>query len=320
MKKYQKFVNENVKEPMDFNYIMEYVFKELNTDEIVKLKNEIENNINIEESLNENLFSNIKNKLNRWFDDKMMSILINKKKNFYVNLVGQLQKYDLTTLDDVNKAYPRFSELVSIYLAGGMDKAADVGKGWREIVEYIFEIENPGKKRNLENISISYKNETYEVSPSYVINDYHLTEALEKGKSYIKKNYDSPAIFNPVRKEIDRTKNVEFSKAMKKFKSGEYNEDDDFSEISKTFSETIEPEDEKIVVITDAIFFGVNEYTSAGTFGELQQSSFQRIPIFAWFEEGWDIHGHSPWTIPHISKIMRSEDDVRKFVKTMINF
>lgn len=320
MKNYNEFVNENLKSPRDIDDIMSYIDSNIDSKDIPSLINEIEELSEVSESLNENIFSTLRDKLSRWFDDKMMTRFINKKSQFYTDLIGKLSKYDLTTLEDVKAAYPRFMDLNSIYLAGGMDKAADVGKGWRDVVEYIFEVENPGKKRGLEEITINYKGETYNVSPSYVIDDYHLDEAIQQGLSYIKNNYDAPAIFNPVRKEMDRTKNPTFAKAMGKFKSGEYESDEDFSDISKTFAETIELDDEKIVVLSDALFYGVNEYSSAGTFGELQQSSYQRIPIFAWYEEGWEIHGHSPWTIPHITKIMRSEEDVRTFIKTMIEY
>jgi hypothetical protein len=318
IKRYDNFLNES-RNNFDLDEIMRYVHNNLSGKEIKALNKEIEQGL-ISESLNENKFRDLLDRFGRWFDDLMMRRFINKKKDFYLNLVGKLEKYNLETLADVKREYPRFKELLSIYLAGGMDKAADVGKGWRDVVEYIFEIEHPGKKRGLEDISLTYDGKTYDVSPSYVIDDYHLAEALELGLSYIKENYDAPAIFNPVRKEMDRTKNPDFAAAMSKFKSGDYTENDDFAEISRVFSETIEPDDEKIVALCDAIFYGANEYTNAGTFGELQQSSFQRIPIFAWYEEGWDIHGHSPWSIPHITKIMRSENEVRTFVKTMINY
>jgi hypothetical protein len=320
MKKYNQFVNENIQSPQDMEEILSYVHDNISSEDIPALISELENLSEMSESINENWFTNIKNRLNRWIDDKLMNRFINKKAKFYVDLASKLKKYDLTTLEDVKQAYPRFNELVSIYLAGGMDKAADVGKGWREVVEWIFEVENQGISHNLEPITISYKGETVELSPAYVVDDYHLDEAIKGGKKYIKENYDLPAIFNPVRKEVDRTKNPEFGAAMGRFKAGEYADDDDFAGISKIFSETIEKDDEKIVVLSDAIFYGANEYSSAGTFGELQQSSFQQIPIFAWYEEGWDIHGHSPWTIPHITKILRTEDDVRTFVNTMINY
>ena len=319
IKKFNQFVNENISTNNDLEEIMSYVHDNISSKDIPSLLNQIEEIEKIDESINEGIFSDIKDRLVRWFDDKMMRRFVNKKKDFYSQLCDKLKKYDLTTLEDVKEAYPRFQELTSIYLAGGMDKATDVGAGWRNIVEYIFEIENPGRKTGLEPIKIDYKGETYEVSPSYVIDDYHLTEAIEKGKSYLKKNYDTPAIFNPVRKEVDRTKNIEFAKSMTKFKSGDYGKEDPFKDISKTFSETIEPEDEKIVIISDAIFYGEDGFGSAGTFGELQQASFQQTPVFAWYKD-WDIHGHSPWTIPHVTKIMRTEDDVRKFIKTMINY
>jgi hypothetical protein len=309
---------DNINSDNDMNNILEYVYKNIESKNIPGLINTIRK-INTDEVMQEAVFSNIKDKLTRYFDAKFMSYFIDKEKIFYTNLIGKLNKFDLTTIDDVAKVYPDF-KMDAIYLAGGMDKAADIGAGWRNIVEYIFEVEHPGTKHDLEPVKLQYKGEDYEVDPSYIVEDYRLDLAIKGGKSYIKKNYDLPVIFNPVRKEVDRTKNPEFAAHMAKFKNGDFEQNDDFKEISKTFSESIEPDDEKILLLVDVVFFGVNEYPSAGTFGELQQASFLRKPIFAWYENNWKIEGHSPWTIPHLTKIMRSEDDVRMMVKTMINY
>jgi hypothetical protein len=320
LKSFEKFTKTNTSiSSNDMDNVLEYVYRNINSREIPNLISTIKKIKVKEYELSEAIYADVRNTLTKWFDDKFMTYFINKKKEFYTELIGKLNKFDLTTLNDVNRAYPKF-KLDAIYLAGGMDKAADVGAGWRNIVEYIFEMEHEGTKRGLEPVKLQYKGEDYEIDPSYIVDDYRLDLAIKSGKPYIKENYDLPAIFNPVRKEVDRTKNPEFAKNMAIFKSGTYAPDDDFKEISKTMSQSIEPEDEKILLLVDAIFYGVNEYSSAGTFGEMQQASFLRKPIFAWYENGWKIEGHSPWTVPHITKIMRSEDDVRLFINTMINF
>jgi len=43
-------------------------------------------------------------------------------------------------------------------------------------------------------------------------------------------------------------------------------------------------------------------------------------PLFAWYIDEWEISGHSPWNLPHMSKIMRTDEDMKLFVKTMVNY
>ena len=205
-----------------------------------------------------------------------------------------------------------------------MDKAKDVGAGWRGQVEYEFEVVNGGSGSDMDTVTIPYGDKPIRVTPSYVVDGINLARFLEEGgNKFILKYYDTPAILNPVRKEVDRTKNQEFADEMGKYKRGEYEQSKDprsFDKMNKVFSETIEPEDEHIVRLCDVVFYGANEVSSGGTFAELQQVSFHRKPIFAWYIDGWKISGHSPWNVPHITKMMRSDDDMKLFVKTMINY
>lgn len=322
IKNWKQF-NESYVEPQDqkdLEAILNYIAQNISSSEIPALKKDLKPLLT--ESLNEGFFSDMKDKLIKWFDEKIMNYIVNKKKRFYTELIGKLDLFDLTTLDDIKKNFRAF-ELNSIYLAGGMDKAKDVGAGWRARVEYEFEVNNPGTPyEEMENINIPYHGKNILVKP-YVVDGEHLAEFVESGNDYTLKYYDRPAILNPVRKEMDRTKNPNFGKEMGKFKSGEYDDTTNprqFDEISKIFSGTIEPEDELIVNKCDAVFVGFNEATSGGTFGELQQTSFLTKPIFAWYIDGWRISGHSPWNLPHVSKIMRTDEDMKLFVKTMVNF
>lgn len=275
-----------------------------------------------ESVLNENIFKKAYDRLVKWFDEKILNYIVNKKAKFYTELVGKLDLFDLTSLTDIEENFPAF-KLDSIYLAGGMDKAKDVGAGWRALVEYEFEINNPGKKSPMDEIVIPVPGDSITVKPAYIIDNENMNKFIEGGNSFVKKYYDTPAILNPVRKEVDRTKNPEFAEEMRKFKSGEYEDTTnprEFDQISTIFSKTIEPEDELIVNKCDAVFVGFNEATSGGTFGELQQTSFLKKPIFAWYIDDWKISGHSPWNLPHVSKIMRTDEDMKTFVKTMVNY
>jgi hypothetical protein len=276
----------------------------------------------LESTLNEGFFSDLKDKLVKWFDEKIMNYIVGKKARFYTDLVGKLDLFNLTDLSDIDKHYRNF-KLDSIYLAGGMDKAKDVGAGWRAQVEYEFEVVHPGNTSDMPEISIPYFGKNVMVKPAYIIDGIYMDKFIEEGNDYVLKYYDTPAILNPVRKEVDRTKNVKFADEMGRFKRGEYEDTTDprtFDEISAIFSKTIEPDDEYIVNLCDVIFAGFNESTSGGSFGELQQASFLNKPIFAWYIDGWKISGHSPWNLPHVSKIMRTEEDMKTFVKTMVDY
>lgn len=312
--------NENYNDS-DLDKIMEFVAENIPSSEIPKLISELSP---LQEShLNENIFRSLKDILIKWFDTKIMNYIVNKKANFYTELIGKLDIFNLSDLSDIRDNFRNFN-LRSIYLAGGMDKAKDVGAGWRAKLEYEFEVMNPGIKSDMDNIIIPHNGDNIIIKPAYTIDGINLDRFIkEGGNKFVVKYYDTPAILNPVRKEVDRTKNKKFADEMGKFKRGEYEDTNDprqFDEISKIFSNSIELDDELIVNMCDAIFYGVNEFSSGGTFGELQQASFLNKPIFAWYIDGWKISGHSPWNIPHISKIIRTDEDMKLFVKTMINF
>jgi hypothetical protein len=312
--------NENLNSS-DLEKILDWVAENIPSSEIPMIKKDLKPLT--ESKVNEGVFQDIKDRLSKWFDEKILNYIVNQKKSFYLDLIGKLDLFDLTTLDDVKKHFRNF-KLDSIYLAGGMDKAKDVGAGWRGEVEYEFEVANRGKKSPMDPIIIPHMGERISVRPAYVVDGINLDRFInEGGNKFVKIYYDTPAVLNPVRKEVDRTKNAEFAKEMGKFKSGQLDDTDNpraYDEISRIFSKTIEFEDEIIVNMVDAVFVGFNESTSAGTFGELQQTSFLKKPMFAWYIGGWKISGHSPWTIPHISKIMRTDEDMKAFVKTMINY
>lgn len=320
IKNWAQFNESSSSEESDLDKVLNWIALNIPSSEIPLLKQDL---LPLRESVNESIFSDIRKRLSKWFDEKIFNYIVNKKKSFYTELVGKLDLFDLTSLDDINKNFRGF-KLDSIYLAGGMDKAKDVGAGWRARVEYEFEVANPGIKSDMDDITIPYYNEVIKVKPAYVIDGVNLERFInEGGNKFVHKYYDTPAILNPVRKEVDRTKNAKFAQEMGKFKSGSLDDTKDpraYDEISKIFSKTIEPEDELIVNKVDAVFVGFNEATSAGTFGELQQASFLKKPMFAWYIDGWKISGHSPWTLPHVSKIMRSDEDMKTFVKTMINY
>lgn len=94
----------------DVDTVMNYIAMNLSSKEIKSLRNELSN---ISEAFNPI------DRLTKWFDNKMMTILSKKKSKFYTDISSKLELFDLSSLDDVKKEFRDF-RLNSIYLAGGM--------------------------------------------------------------------------------------------------------------------------------------------------------------------------------------------------------
>jgi len=320
LKNYQDFLNENnINESniQEFDLFLDKVLS-LPTEEILELRDDIEEMVE-NEDLNESVSSflnNLKTKFNSWFDDKLFKFLINRKKSFYTELIGKLNLFDLENLDDIVEAFPGF-KIESMYLAGGMDDADDTGKGWRETLEFEFEINNPGKHSNeVDEIEIGNKT----LIPAYVV-DGHFLEDLLSDESTLKL-YDKPALFNPVRKEVDRNKDDNFDINIDKMKSKGFDPEIDekpYDFFHKTFATSIEPDDEHLLRIADIVFLGYDKSAGAGTYGELELGSLIRKPIFTWLVNGYenDMGKFKLWNIPHLSKIARNTEEMKILVKTI---
>jgi hypothetical protein len=320
LRKYQDFLLENNINESNFNEFEMFLNQvmSLKTNEIMELRDDIETMIQTED-LNESISSfltGLKTKFNSWFDDKLFKFLINRKKTFYTELVDKLNLFDLTNLDDVADVFPGF-KINSMYLAGGMDEAEDTGKGWREILEYEFEVNNPGKV-NDEVTEIEIKNKN--VKPAYTVDGVFLDMILADEKKL--NLYDKPALFNPVRKEVDRNKDDQFDNAISGMKTTGFDPRKNvkpYQFFQKTFSETIEPDDEHLLRISDVVFLGYDKSAGAGTFGELELASLIRKPVFAWLVNGYEGNYSSfkLWNIPHLSKIARDTKEMEILVKTI---
>ena len=284
---YGQFLNENIEEPKEILNVLDFL-KNTPTEYILRFRDSLKQIASSSESLNENFISDyidkIKLKFRNMIDDRIWKYLINRKRDFYVNLIDKLNIFDLSSLADVKMNHPGF-KLESLYLAGGMDKAKDVGAGWRIVVENEFE-KYPGKRTGLPEIDLK---EFGEVEPKRVVDGIYLDQFISNPNA-TKKLYDRPLILNPVRKEVDRTKDKDFEIAAKKYKTftpetepEEY--EPTMSAIRKTLSTSIEIGDEHLVRLADAVFLGLNTAAAAGTYGELQTQSFMNKPIFVWMNE-----------------------------------
>lgn len=322
---YGKFINEKVENVENIEEISEILdlLKNTSTEDIIEFRDSLEKLSSKSESVSEGFISdiieNLKLKFQKVIDDRIWKYFINRKKDFYSNLIDKLNIFDLTSLEDVFKNHPGF-KLNSLYLAGGMDKAKDVGAGWRIVVENEFE-KYPGKETGLPEINLK---EFGEVDPKRVVDGAYL-DLFISNPSKAKKLYNKPLILNPVRKEVDRTKDPDFEKAARQYKTfGSDTEPEEYeptmTNIRKTLSKSIEVGDEHLVRLSDGVFLGLNTAAAAGTYGELQTQSFMNKPIFVWMtDEEWSFSDFSMWTFPHISKLARNEDEMKTLVATIMN-
>lgn len=324
LKKYVQFIKENIQ--VDFDEFAEIfdLLKDTSADDIVELRDSLKELSKNNESLNESFITDIVNNLKIKFknivDDRIWKYLINRKRDFYTNLIDKMNIFDLTTLDDIVKNYPGF-KVESLYLAGGMDKSVDLGSGWRIVVENEFE-KYPGIATGLPEINLK---EFGTVEPKRVVDGEYLDLFIEN-PSKAKKLYDKPLILNPVRKEVDRTKDPGFALAAGKYKTfGQQTPPEEYeptmTDIRRTLSKSIEVGDEHLVRLSDGVFLGLNTAAAAGTYGELQTQSFMNKPIFVYMtDEDWSFSDFSMWTFPHISKLARSTDEMKTLVATIMNY
>jgi hypothetical protein len=321
---YGQFLNENFNQnnTIDLLNILD-LLKELPNEDIMSFRNSLKGLSFTKENLNESIISNyidkMKIKFRNLIDDRIWKYLINRKKEFYVNLINKLDIFDLEHLDDIFKNFHEI-KLNALYLAGGMDKAKDVGAGWRIVVENEFE-KYPGKKTGLPIIDLK---EFGQVQPKRVIDGKYLDMFIRDSKKTMKL-YDTPVILNPVRKEVDRTKDEAFAMAARKYKTFTQETEPEkyeptMTSIRKTLSTSIEWGDEHLVRLSDGIFLGLNAAAAAGTFGELQTQSFMNKPIFVWMtDEDWKFSDFSMWTFPHISKLARNANEMKILVATIMS-
>lgn len=330
VKKFNQYLNESNSNEMDpaiAEILSAMITKNVPMEEIKEFSYELETLSRVSESVNENFLSNIydklKSKFQRWFDDKIWNYIINRKKDFYLSLIDELKIFDLTTLDDVIASRPGF-KLESMYLAGGMDKAKDVGAGWRHTLEYEFDVVNKcdSPNSNLEPVDLG---EYGEIDACRIVDDYHLVEFLAN-PSKVKSQYAKPLLLNPVRKEVDRQKSKDFADAIVKYKEFTHETEPEeyeptMTNLRKTMNSSIEVDDEHLVRISDAIFLGLNTTAGSGTFGELQMQSFLNKPVFVWMtDKEWNLSDFSVWSFPHFSKFARNEEEMKILVKTLANY
>lgn len=324
IKNYENFINES-KGIDDVSLFLNGLL-DIPSDVILNFRDELKKSISSNESMtNEgisDIISSLKTKFKNYINDRLFNYLINRKKDWYMNLLDKLNLFDLTSFDDVVKFYPGF-KLNSLYFAGGMDAAADAGMGWRGILEHEFEFGHPGSKNpELLPIKIAYNKQQIECNPSYTVDGIFLERVIEDPKKWLQL-YDKPALYNPVRKEEDRTKDDTFDRMIKKWRDPETKDyEEPLHFFHKTFGGSIEPNDEHLLRIADAVFLGMDVTAGAGTYGELELLSLVRKPLFAWLvnESTNKMPIIKLWNIPHLNKVARNVDEMKVLVDTIMKF
>jgi hypothetical protein len=338
IKRFEEFIFEN-REEIGMNELLDRV-SELPSHEILKFREELrkmvetdsgdvisndelgDENQDQELEMNEGFtdwLSRLKRKFSSWLDDKLFKYLINRKKDFYLKIIDKLSVFDLTTLDDVVEVFPGF-KVESLYLAGGMDDAKDGGAGWRNVLEWEFEKRSNGRSQITEPVKIGDKM----IQPKHVIDGDYLNQFLENPNE-IQKMYSNPTLLNPVRKEVERTETDNFSKSFSALRDPNYDPNknvEPFDYFRKSFTTTIEPDDEHLLRISSAVFLGMDPSAGAGTYGELQLLSMIRKPLFAWLVNGHEgnVGAFKLWNIPHLTKVARNKEEMKTLVSTMLRY
>jgi len=322
IKGYNEFINEesvfgNTNNDID-KFLTNLIQNNVPTDEILDFRGDLDDILSVNESFKDDL-NKLKYKYGSWLNDRLFKWLINRKKNFYNDLKDKLSVFDLTTLDDVFHEFPGF-KIKSLYLAGGMDEAPGTGRGWRDVLEREFEINTETSNDRVSVANVAGK----DINPSHVVDGEYLDDFLENPKKTYNL-YEKPLLLNPVRKEIDRTKDDTFDVMVDKLKKPGYNpkeEPESFDWFRDTFSKNIEPDDEDLLRISDAVFLGQDNYAGAGTYGELELLSLMRKPLFVWLVNAStdNVGGIKLWTIPHVSKVARNQEEMKVLVKTILDY
>jgi len=333
IKQYGNFLNERLNTPKIDPDILECLIsiESAPTEVILELKNSLKNVLyRTNESVISDWVDKIKVRLGKWIDDKFWKRIITKKRDFYYDLIDKLNIFDLENLDDIYDNFPGF-EMNSLYLAGGIDAATDLGAGWRDVIEYKFEIESPGKKSGSytgpigssyvlgkEKLNIKYDGKEVEFEPSRVLCYNDILRFIKNPKE-VSKEYATPIILNPLRAEEFRFKDLEFKNAFDKRKDPNIT-DTEMNTLKKGVSKIIEHEDEQIVRVCDAIFLGLNTTAAAGTYGELETISYMRKPIFTWMVNEDLLSSFSLWILPQISKLARNKKEMEILVQSILDY
>lgn len=225
-------------------------------------------------------------KLKKWLSKKAVSFLINQSQNELKKKIDMLKILDPTDLSDIGK-------VESIYLGGGIDKTSEEGAaGWRDSIEEYFGMD-------------------------HVVQGDDMISLAKDGKLN-KGNYPKPMILNPMRNELVRTNDPRFSEIFRKWKAGELDKEkdhEDWKYWANAINKEIHAPDLRIVNGCDTNLVKLDPAAGAGTLGEMQVSSLRGLNLFVWLDNGYQVQDISPWLIPTITKLVRSDEELQLLLR-----
>jgi hypothetical protein len=243
-------------------------------------------------TLNENIFTNLFGKFNKWLNKKTLQWIINlneREINKDIELLSIIDPTDFSNIKSVD----------AIYLGGAIDKTKPDSKVkfWREETEQFF-------------------------GTDHVIKGEDIIKLGKTGK--IKKSkFPKPLILNPMRNELIRFKG-EFKKAMDTWYSGGFDEMEKGTQEEelmkywkKTGNVTMTNPDRRIITACDTNLISTNAGAGMGTWGEAELTTYANMNMFIWLNDGWTIKDISPWLIPSITKIVRNEEEFKQLLTSI---
>ena len=287
MKNYQEFINESkTDETVNEAYDMFDDVLNLPLEQRQQVKASLEQiaDVKSNESLNEGLgdiYRAAVSRLKKWLGKKAVSFLINLSQNDLNQKIDMLSMLDPTDFSDI-------SEAEVIYLGGGIDKTSEEGAaGWRDMIEAYFGMD-------------------------HVVKGEDMITLARDGKLN-KKNYPKPLIMNPMRNELVRTNDPKFAEIFRKWKAGELDQEtnpEEWKYWANVINKEIHAPDLRIVNACDTNLVKLDPAAGAGTLGEMQVSALRGLNLFVWLDNGYTVKDISPWLIPTVTKLVRSDEEL----------
>lgn len=290
--KYSDYINENIinksedilnlplEARVEVKEALEKI-KEVKKNEKFNESNEIIDSLKELGGVFKDIFKSAISKLRKWLSKKMIDILINMNEKDLSKKIQSLKQLDPTDLSDIDSTK-------AIYLGGGIDKTSEEdAAGWRDKIENYF-------------------------GEEHVVKGEDMILLGKKGKLDMSK-YPKPLILNPLRNELIRQDDPKFAEIFRKWKAGELDKEKDDEEW-KYWADAINKEiyapDLRIVNICDTNLVKLDPAAGAGTISEMQISSLRGLNLFVWLDNGYTVKDISPWLIPSVSKLIRSDEEL----------
>lgn len=302
LNKYNEFINESVsrdseKEFLDVLNMPLDQRKEFQStlEDLIDAKDKVDE-ANIPDILSDvgkffrGIYDRFVDRFKNFLSKKAVAYLINQNEKELKEKIDILRMLDPTDMSDVDKCE-------AMYLGGAIDKATGEGAaGWRDRIEEYFGMD-------------------------HVVQGEDMIKLGKSGKLDYDK-YPKPLILNPLRNELVRDNDPRFAEIFRKWKSGELNKEEDHEDWkywSHIINKEIYAPDLRIVNACDTNLVKLNASAGAGTLGEMQVTQLRNMNLFLWLADGYQVQDISPWTIPSITKLVRSDQELQILLDNIKN-